>query len=59
MSPATAWLLVLALAAGGLGIVVTNFGPLITQVGVGRVQGWRVPATSTGCWRDLAAASSC
>ena len=30
MSPATAWLLVLALAVAGLGIVATNFGPLIT-----------------------------
>jgi hypothetical protein len=32
MSPATAWVLVAALAVAGLGIVATNFGPLITQV---------------------------
>jgi 1,4-dihydroxy-2-naphthoate octaprenyltransferase len=32
LSPATAWLLVLALAAAGLAIVAANFGPLITQL---------------------------
>lgn len=32
LSPATAWVLVLVLAVGGLGIVATNFGPLITKV---------------------------
>lgn len=32
MSPATAWVLVLALAVAGLGIVAANFGPLITKV---------------------------
>jgi homogentisate solanesyltransferase len=32
MSPATAWLLVLALAAGGMAIVASNFGPLITKL---------------------------
>jgi len=34
MSPATAWVLVLALAVAGLGIVAANFGPLITKVGM-------------------------
>lgn len=32
MSPATAWILVLGLAAVGLGIVATNFGNLITSL---------------------------
>eukprot|EP00879_Flechtneria_rotunda_P014324 GHRR01014964.1.p1 GENE.GHRR01014964.1~~GHRR01014964.1.p1 ORF type:complete len:407 (+),score=144.26 GHRR01014964.1:322-1542(+) len=32
LSPATAWILVLALAAAGLSIVATKFGPLITQL---------------------------
>ncbi|WIA37816.1 hypothetical protein OEZ86_014677 [Tetradesmus obliquus] len=32
LSPATAWLLVLGLAAAGLAIVAANFGPLITQL---------------------------
>lgn len=32
MSPATAWVLVAALAVAGLGIVATNFGSLITKV---------------------------
>ncbi|KAF8058457.1 hypothetical protein HT031_005581 [Scenedesmus sp. PABB004] len=30
LSPATAWVLVLGLAAGGLSVVAANFGPLIT-----------------------------
>jgi homogentisate solanesyltransferase len=32
LSPATAWLLVGALAVAGLSIVAANFGPLITQL---------------------------
>ncbi|KAF6262710.1 hypothetical protein COO60DRAFT_1624864 [Scenedesmus sp. NREL 46B-D3] len=55
LSPATAWLLVLALAVAGLGIVAANFGPLITQLyGFGLL--W---ALCTACRRCGSSALRC